>query len=64
MIDASEIVRINLQCQLADTSDGIGLEIIISGFATEAAARAVAEKIRHLLKENTQQIFGEKSLLQ
>lgn len=63
MTDASETATIKLQCHLVDTDHGIGLEIIIVGIATDDAARAIAEKIRRLLQDNTQHIFGDRRLL-
>lgn len=59
----SKAATIRLQCELVETNHGHGIEIVIAGIATEDAARIVAEKIRCLLQENTQQIFGDRRLL-
>jgi hypothetical protein len=63
MTDVSETETILLQYNLVETNCGHGIQIVIAGIATEAAARAIGENIRCLLRENTQQIFGDRRLL-
>lgn len=55
--------RLRLRHNKVHTDRGFGLEILIAGFPTEHAAEQIADKIRRLLQENTQAIFGHKFVL-